>query len=80
MSITTLTAPAQPPELDERGRLLDIPAMAVVMGTGERMARRLISERRIRTVKIGRYVRVWSADLADYLDANTRPANAPRNR
>jgi excisionase family DNA binding protein len=56
-------------------RLLDVAAMAELLGTSERMPRRLIAERRLPVVKVGRHVRVWSDDLAAYLESSTRPAN-----
>lgn len=56
-------------------RLLDLSEIAVLTGTTERMARRLLDQRKLPTVKVGRYVRVWSDDLAAYLDSATRPAN-----
>lgn len=59
-------------------RLLDVTDMAQLMGTSERMSRRLIAERRVPTVKIGRHVRVWSDDLLAYLEASTRPAVSAR--
>lgn len=55
-------------------RLLDLAEVATILGTGERMARRLVAERRLPTVKVGRYVRVRSDDLAAYIDGATRPA------
>lgn len=53
--------------------LLDVTQIAARLGTGERFARRLLDERRIPTVKVGRYIRAWSNDIDDYLRANTRP-------
>jgi excisionase family DNA binding protein len=60
---------------DDPRRLLDLADIARITGTSERFARRLIQERRLPTVKVGRYVRVRSSDLDAYLDRNTRPAN-----
>lgn len=56
-------------------QLLTLADVARITGTSERFARRLIQERRLPTVKVGRYVRVWPADLDAYLAAQTRPAN-----
>lgn len=56
----------------ERRLLTDL-EIAAITGTSERFARRLKSERRLPTVKIGRYVRVWSDDLDAWLEENTRP-------
>jgi excisionase family DNA binding protein len=57
-------------------RLLTDREIAEITGTSERFARRLKSERRLPTVKIGRYVRVWSYDLDAWLEENTRPGIA----
>ena len=55
-------------------RLLDVHEVAQITGTTERFARRLVSERRIATVKVGKFVRVRSSDLDAWIVANTRPA------
>jgi excisionase family DNA binding protein len=57
-------------------RLLGASEVAKITGTSERYARRLFDERRFVTVKIGRYVRVWSHDLEAWLEQNTRPGIA----
>lgn len=59
-----------------KSRLLGAPEVAIITGTSERYARRLFDERRLPTVKIGRYVRVWSHDLEAWLEQNTRPGIA----
>ncbi|MFC5668986.1 excisionase family DNA-binding protein [Streptomyces incanus] len=41
------------------------------LGTGARFARRLIEERRIRYVKVGRHVRIPESAVRDYLAAHT---------
>lgn len=56
-------------------RLLDITEIAAFTGTTERMARRMIDQRQVPTVKVGRYVRVKESDLLNYITGNTRPAN-----
>jgi len=53
---------------------LSIPEIAARAGVPIRMAQRLVYERRVPVVKIGKHVRVWSTDLDAYFDANTRPA------
>lgn len=55
-------------------RLVDVKDAARLLGTGERFARRIFDERRVPTVKVGRHVRVWTDDLAEYVTRNTRPA------
>jgi len=52
--------------------LLDIDAISRRASIPMRMARRLVAERRLPVVKIGRYVRVRASDLEAYLDANTQ--------
>ncbi|WP_435838813.1 excisionase family DNA-binding protein [Streptomyces abikoensis] len=51
------------------------------LGTGERFIRRLIAERRIAFVKVGRHVRIADSVLAAYIEANTvEPARRMRSR
>ncbi|MDX3129879.1 excisionase family DNA-binding protein [Streptomyces europaeiscabiei] len=56
-------------------RLLDVAEVAVRLGTwkdsGERLPRRLIEERRIAFVKVGRYVRISESVVDAYIAANT---------
>lgn len=49
--------------------MLDVPAAAKYLGTGERFIRRLISERRIQFVRVGRFIRLDTRDLDAFLDA-----------
>ena len=44
-------------------RLLTVAQVAELLGTGERFPRRLIAERRIRFVHVGRYVRIPESAL-----------------
>ena len=55
-------------------RLLDCKGITEYRGIPERFARRLLNERRLTVVKLGRRIFVWSNDLDDYLEANTLPA------
>lgn len=62
-------------------RLLTCAEAAKVLGTfdtsGERFPRRLIAERRIEFVKVGRHVRISEAALAEFIDAGrVRPLAA----
>ncbi|MEV8071268.1 helix-turn-helix domain-containing protein [Streptomyces sp. NPDC085995] len=41
------------------------------LGTGERFIRRLITQRRIRYVKLGRPVRIPESAVAEYIEART---------
>ncbi|MFJ2173953.1 excisionase family DNA-binding protein [Streptomyces sp. NPDC087851] len=56
-------------------RLLTVQQVAERLGTGVRFARRLIEERRIEYVKVGRHVRISERAVDAYVTANTvRPA------
>ena len=50
-------------------RLLTVEAAADRMSTSVRFIRRLIAERRIEFVKVGRHVRISEAALADFIEA-----------
>ncbi len=54
-----------------RDPLLTIDQAAELLGTGPRFPRRLIAERRIRFVHVGRHVRIPESALVDYITANT---------
>jgi len=51
------------------GRLLTVEAAAEHLSTSVRFIRRLIAERRIEFVKVGRHVRISEAALAEFIDA-----------
>ena len=48
-------------------RLLTVGQVAELLGTTERFPRRLISERRIRFVRVGRHVRIPESALAEFI-------------
>jgi excisionase family DNA binding protein len=50
-------------------RLLTVEAAADRLSTSVRFIRRLIAERRIEFVKVGRHVRITEAALAEFIDA-----------
>jgi excisionase family DNA binding protein len=50
-------------------RMLTIAQVAELLGTSERFPRRLIAERRIRFVHVGRYVRIPESALGDFIGA-----------
>jgi excisionase family DNA binding protein len=50
-------------------RLLTVAEVAELLGTSERFPRRLIAERRIRFVKLGRYVRIPESAVREFIDA-----------
>jgi excisionase family DNA binding protein len=49
--------------------LLTVEAAAERLSTSPRFIRRLIAERRIEFVKVGRHVRISESALADFIDA-----------
>lgn len=50
-------------------RILDVPGAAAYTGTSERFVRRLVAERRLPYLKIGRHVRFEIADLEAFIAA-----------
>ena len=60
--------------------LLTIDQAAELLGTDSRFPRRLIAERRIRFVHVGRHVRIPESALIEYVVANTVEALPPRRR
>jgi excisionase family DNA binding protein len=52
-------------------RLLTVAEAAVLLGTTSRFPRRLIAERRIQFVRIGRHVRIPMSALAGFILAGT---------
>ncbi|MFH9815537.1 MULTISPECIES: helix-turn-helix domain-containing protein [Streptomyces] len=52
-------------------RLLTVDQVADRLGTGVRFPRRLIEERRITFVKVGRHVRIPESAVEAYVDAHT---------
>ncbi|MFB8241291.1 helix-turn-helix domain-containing protein [Kitasatospora purpeofusca] len=60
--------------------LLDVNQVAELLGTTTRFTRRLVAERRIEFIKVGRHVRIRPAVVADYLATNTvQPIGARRS-
>jgi excisionase family DNA binding protein len=57
-------------------RLLTVEETADRLGTSVRFIRRLIAERRIAYVRIGRHVRIAEADLASFVAAGRMEASA----
>lgn len=50
-------------------RLLTVTEVAELLGTSDRFPRRLIAERRIRFVKLGRHVRIPESAVREFIDA-----------
>lgn len=63
-----------------RGRLLVVDQAAELLGTGERFVRRLIAERRITYVHVGRHVRIPESAIDEYINARTVQPLARRGR
>lgn len=62
-------------------RLLTVEQVAERLSTGVRFSRRLIEERRITFVKVGRHVRIPESAVRDYIAANTvEPVTVRRTR
>lgn len=62
-------------------KLLTVSAAAELLGTSDRFPRRLIAERRIRFVRVGRHVRIPESAVLEFVDAGVveplRPAKGP---
>ncbi|MBQ1088229.1 excisionase family DNA-binding protein [Streptomyces sp. B93] len=52
-------------------RYLNVAQVAELLGTTVRFPRRLIEERRITYVKVGRHVRIPESAVRAYIEANT---------
>lgn len=52
-------------------RLLTVEQAGELLGTTERFPRRLIAERRIRFVRVGRHVRIPESAIAEYVESRT---------
>jgi excisionase family DNA binding protein len=62
-------------------RLLTVTEVAELLGTTERFPRRLIEERRIRFVRIGRHVRIPESALREFISAGmVEPVTVRRRR
>lgn len=62
-------------------RLLTVAQAAEVLGTTERFPRRLIAERRIRFVRVGRHVRIPESALAEFIASGiVEPVTSTRRR
>ena len=57
-------------------KLLTVKEAADQLGTSVRFVRRLIAERRIAYVRVGRHVRIAEADLASFVAAGRIEASA----
>ena len=55
--------------------LLTVAQAGDYLGTGERFVRRLVAERRISYVKLGKYVRLQRSTLNDFIEAGRVPSD-----
>lgn len=66
--------------MSEVTRLLTLTDCAEITGTTERFWRRMVQEKRIRVIKVGKFVRISEADLSEYLTNRAREADNPLGR
>ncbi|MGW4880422.1 excisionase family DNA-binding protein [Streptomyces sp. NPDC004262] len=60
-------------------RYLSVDQVAELLGTTARFPRRLIEERRIRYVKVGRHVRIPESAVSEFVQSRTvEPLRRPR--
>ncbi|MFN0284719.1 MAG: helix-turn-helix domain-containing protein [Kineosporiaceae bacterium] len=65
---------------NNRDPLLSVDQAGELLGTGVRFPRRLIAERRIRFVRIGRHVRIPESAVIEFVNANTVEPTVRRPR
>ena len=70
----TRTTPAGGARRELQDALLTIAEAGEYLGTGERFVRRLVAERRIPYVKLGKYVRLQRSALDAFIDAGRVPS------
>jgi excisionase family DNA binding protein len=63
-----------------RSRLLNIDAVAERLAVTPRHIRRLVAERRIPYLKVGRFIRFDPAEVESWLDGTRRPELQPVRR
>ena len=61
-------------------RLLTVGQVAELLGTTERFPRRLIAERRITFVRVGRHIRIPESALREFVSAGTVEPLTPRSQ
>jgi excisionase family DNA binding protein len=59
---------AQSPQTD---RLLTVPEAAALLNTSHRFIRRIVDERRIKFVRVGRHIRIPESVLVEFVNAGT---------
>ncbi|MEU5867128.1 helix-turn-helix domain-containing protein [Nonomuraea sp. NPDC047529] len=73
-------AKAVPPQDVTKGRLLTVEEVAARLNTSPRFPRRLIDERRITFVRVGRKVRIPESALEEFIRAGVVPPITTRKR
>lgn len=68
------------PAVAEVERLLTVAEVAELLGTSDRFPRRLITERRIRYVRVGRHVRIPVSAVREFIDAGLVEPARPGGR
>ena len=71
---TPRTERSQPPESRTADELLNIAAAATYLGTGQRMVRRLVTQRRVEVQHVGRHVRIRRSALDSWLASQVTPS------
>jgi excisionase family DNA binding protein len=66
--------------MPDADRLLTVAQAAELLATGERFPRRLIAERRIRFVRVGRHVRIPESALRELISLGTVEPVTTRTR
>ena len=61
--------------LEQHNQLLTVAQAGDYLGTGERFIRRLIAQRRITYVKLGKYVRLQRSTLDAFIAAGLVPSD-----
>ena len=61
-------------------RLLTVPEAADRLNTSQRFIRRIIDERRVKFVRVGRHVRIPESVLAEFISAGTVEPVVTRHR
>lgn len=72
--VTRAGHPESAPYGGPRDELLTIAQASEYLGTGERFVRRLVAERRIPYVKLGKYVRLQQSALDAFIEAGRVPS------
>ncbi|MEI2649792.1 MAG: helix-turn-helix domain-containing protein [Dermatophilaceae bacterium] len=70
-------APHNPEIGETTDKLLTVAGAAELLGTSERFPRRLIAERRIRFVRVGRHVRIPESAVLEFVSAGVVEPRCP---